>query len=416
MDRLIPKKKWPPKKIIQISMVALFVLSIIWFTVFGDHSSKLNVQDEKITISLVTKGLFQEYIPVTGNVIPIQTIYLDAIEGGRVDTLYLEAGTFVKKGDKILRLTNTDLLLDIMYREAELFQQSNNLRNTRLAMEQSRLSLLGQLAELEYQNKIGKRLFDRKSELYQKNLISQEEFELARDEYDYLARKEELTLESQKQDSLFRLIQIQQLEESLERMQANLRLVKQNVENLTLRAPITGQLTSLNAEIGESKSRGQRLGQIDVLEGFKIRVGIDEHYISRIQPGQTGDFKLADHDYHLVIKKIYPEVLEGRFEVDMYFDEKEPEGIRRGQTLHIRLQLGDLSEAVLLPTGGFFQKTGGQWVYIVEASGKTAIKRKIKLGRQNTEAYEVLDGLAPGDKVVTSSYDNFGDMDKLIFN
>ena len=415
MDKIIEKKKWPPKKIVLLSVSGVFVIFVLYSLILGDHSSKLNVEKERLTVSTVSKDVFQEFIPVTGTVIPIKTVYLDAIEGGRVEKRYLEAGTFVEKGDSILTLVNTDLVMNIMYREAELFEQSNNLRNTRLAMEQHRLNLQAQLIELNYEIRQQKRNYDRSQELVERKLISLKDFEDTRDRYDYLVNKREITLETHKQDSLYRIAQVEQLEMSLHRMQDNLEIVRKNMENLTLKAPITGQLTSLNAEIGESKIRGERLGQIDVLDGFKIRVQVDEHYIARIQLGQTGEFNFAGDTYKLVIKKIYPEVIEGRFEVDMEFvDGEEPEGIRRGQTTHIRLALGDLSEALLLATGGFYSSTGGQWVYVVDENGKTARKRKIRIGRQNTQNYEILEGLNPGEKVITSSYDNYGDIDVLV--
>lgn len=414
MDRIIKKKKWPPKKIAIAALSAALVLFAFYSIILGDRSSKLNVQSERIIISDVTVNPFQEFIPVTGSVIPIRTIYLDAVEGGRVDTVYLEAGSFVKQGDKILKLANTNLMMDIMYREAELFQQSNNLRNTSLAMQQNRLGLRAQLLDLNYRLKQSKRDFETYKELYEKKLIARQEFEKYKDDYDYLLGSLEITMESNRQDSIFRQVQIQQLEASLERMQENLAFVKKNMENLVLRAPVTGQLTSLNAEIGESKSRGQRLGQIDVLDGFKVRVSIDEYHISRINIGQKGEFTLSNRIYHLEIDKIYPEVTGGRFEVDMIFTGGEPDGIRRGQTVHIRLELGDLSDAVLIPRGGFFQTSGGQWIYVVHPSGDFAEKRDIRLGRQNPDVFEVLEGLEPGEKVITSSYDSYGDIDKLI--
>jgi len=414
MDRQIKKKKWTLKRIAWMTAGAAVLFFIVYYIFFGDHSSKLNVRTERITISTVREDLFQEFIPVTGNVIPINTVYLDAIEGGIVEKRFLEAGTYVEKGDKILRLRNTNLLLDIMYREAELFQQSNNLRNTQLAMAQNQLQLRAQILDLDYQIRTQKRNYERYKELFEKNLVAEQEYQDAKDRYDYLVRNRELSLLRHQQDSLFQITQIQQIEASLERMRNNLALASENLENLTLKAPISGQLTALNAEIGESKTRGERLGQIDVLDGFKVRVRIDEHYIARIDPGQKGKFTFDNQEYTLSITKVYPEVLNGRFEVDMEFDSEEPEGIRRGQTLHIRLELGNLSEAILLSAGGFYQKTGGQWVYVVDESGEFAYKRDIRLGRQNPEAYEVLEGLEPGEKVITSSYDSYGDVDKLI--
>ncbi len=414
MDRPIEKKKWPPKKIAALSLMGIVLAVALHSLFFRDSRSRLNVNPERITIATIERGAFQEFIPVPGNVRPIRPLYLDAIEGGRVENLDLEAGTLVHEWDKILRLGNTNLLLNIMVQEAQFFEQTNNLRNTRLAMEQHRLTLRREIVELDYQILRQKRTYERNAALAKKNLISQQEYEQAKDEYEYLLKRKKLALETQKQDATFRKLQIEQLDASVQRMQTNLGMVKQKLENLVLRAPISGQLTSLHAEIGESKSPGERLGKIDVLEGFKVRAGIDEHYIARIETGRTGAFDLAGTSYTLLVRKIYPEVREGRFEVDMEFDGASPQGIRRGQTLHIRLELGDLSEAVLLPRGGFYQKTGGQWVYVLEPSGAYATKRAIRLGRQNPQVFEVLEGLEPGERVITSTYDGFGEIDKLI--
>ena len=414
MDRIIKKKTWTPKRIAQITLAAVFVILAVRFVVFGDHSSKLNVKAERVTFSNVRQGEFQEFISVQGTVIPIKTIYLDAMEGGRVETIFLEAGSYLNRGDSILQLGNTNLLMDIMYREAELFQQSNNLRNTRLTMEQNRLALRAELMDLDYQIKQQKRICDMNAELKKQDLISEHEYQQELDEYYYLINQRDLTLQTHKQDSIYREIQINQLEASLERMEANLEIVKKNLENLIIKAPVSGHLTSLNAEIGESKSRGQRLGQIDVLDGFKARVSIDEYYITRINMGLTGTFTLNEQEYVLTISKVYPEVISGKFEVDMEFVGKEPEGIRRGQTLRIRLELGDPGMALLLDKGGFYQKTGGSWVYVVDPSGDFAVKRKISMGRQNPDVFEILEGLDEGEQVITSSYDNYGDNDKLI--
>ena len=347
-------------------------------------------------------------------IIPISTHFLDAVEGGRVDTVYLEAGTFINKGDRILKLANTNLLMDVMYREAELFQQSNNLRNTQLAMDRNSLEMRRQILELKREIKKQKRINESNDILAEKDLISKREYEEALDELEYLIAKLDITRETHRQDSLFRENQVEQLETSLRRMETNLEIVKQNLENLVIKAPVTGHLTSLNAEVGESKARGENLGQIDILDGFKVRVAIDEHYIARVSIGQRGTFTFSDDSYRLTVSKVYPEVLGGRFEVDMLFEDEEPEGIRRGQTLRIRLELGDLSEAILLPTGGFYQKTGGRWIFVVDESGKHAVKRKIHIGRENALHYEVLDGLEPGERVITSSYDSFGDVDRLV--
>lgn len=414
MDRKIEKKKWTPKKIATYSVGILIFLFLVYSFLLGEGGSKLNVKTERLTISSVSRGPFQEFIPVTGNVVPIKTVYLDAVEGGRVETKFIEEGTLVQKGDRILKLDNTNLHLDIMYREAELFQQINNLRNTRLDMERTSLNLQTQLVELDFKLREAKRMYERNKMLFEKNLISRLEYEQSQDEFQYLARSRELTIKTHHQDSLFRVSQIQQLESSVKRMQENLEIIKTKLENLVIKAPITGQLTSLNGEIGESKSPGERLGQIDVLDSFKVRVDVDEHYIARIEIGKGGSFEFAGQSYDLEIRKIYPEVLNGRFGVDMYFTDDVPQGIRRGQTLHIRLALGDLSEAILLARGGFYQKTGGQWVYVIDKSGDFAVRRPIRLGRQNPQHFEVLEGLQPGEQVITSSYDTFGDNDKLV--
>jgi HlyD family secretion protein len=414
MDRKIKKKKWPPKRIAIVSVGVIFFSVILYSLIFGDRSSKLNVDLERITISTVSRGDFQEFIPVIGRVAPIYTHYLVAEEGGRVEKKFIESGTSVKEGDPILQLANTNLLMDIMWREAELYQASNNLRTARLMMEQNMLNLRRSLADLDYEIRQQKRLFDRNQQLMEKNLISQEEYDQVSDQYEHLQKKRDLTVETMKQDSLFRQIQIDQLEASLSRMESNLLIVKQKQDNLLIRAPLTGMLTSLQAEIGESKSQGQPLGQIDVLDDFKVEADVDEHYIARVEKGRYGTFPFAGDTNKLVVSMIYLEVVNGAFKVDLQFLEEEPEGIRRGMTVHIRLELGDLEEAVLLPKGGFYQKTGGQWVYVIDESGAFAYKKSIRLGRQNPQVFTVLEGLEPGERVITSSYDSFGDIDKLI--
>ncbi len=414
VDRIIEKRLWTPKRVAMIAGAGVIIVLVVYALLLSARGSRLNVESERLRIDTVVQGEFQEFIPVTGTVIPINTYYLDAVEGGRVDSVYLEAGTFVEKGEKILKLVNTNLLMDVMYREAEIFQQSNNLRNTRLSMERNSLDMQREMLELEYRIRQQKRIVESNVPLARKNLISGREFEESRDELEYLQRKLELTRQTQHQDSIFRATQISQLEASLARMETNLTIVKQNMEDLIIRAPVAGHLTSLNAEVGESKQRGERFGQIDILDGFKVRVPIDEHYIARIDAGQQATFAFSGETYRVTIAKIYPAVAEGRFMVDMNFDGREPPDIRRGMTLRLRLELGYLSHAVLLPTGVFYQATGGRWIYVLDGSGVEAQKRRIHLGRQNTEYYEVLDGLAPGERVIVSSYETFGDADRLV--
>jgi HlyD family secretion protein len=414
MDRRIKKKKWTPAKIAAWAASAAFVLFMLYLFIFKLSRSALNVQTERLTISTVERGPFQEFIPVQGNVLPIYQHYLTAMEGGQVEEIFVQAGAMVKKGEPIVRLANTNLLLDIMWREAELFQQSNNLRNTRLSMEQYRLQLSQALEDIDSELQRQKRIYDRYARLIQEKLISQHEFELSRDLYEHLVRKKALTEQSMANELKFRQAQVDALEESLQRMQTNLDIVKEKQENLTIRAPLSGLLSALSVEIGQSKAPGERLGQVDVLEGFKVRAPIDELYLPRIQVGKPGEFDHAGKTYRLKINHIYPEVREGRFEADMEFDGPEPEGITRGQTYHIRLFLSDISEGLLLAKGGFFQSTGGNWAYVLDKSGGFAEKRRIRVGRQNTQVYEILEGLEQGDRVVTSSYESFGDIERLI--
>jgi HlyD family secretion protein len=414
MDRVIERKKWPLRRVIAYSAAAAFALLVAYLLLFESHRSTLNVESEKLTIATVRRGPFQEFIPVQAEVLPLETIFLDVEEGGLVEKLFLEAGSEVKKGDKILKLSNTSLLMDIMYREAELFQQINNLRNTRLLFEQNRLSLQKDLADLDFQLEKQRRKFESYQSLYDDKLISRHDYEDTRDEYELVKNKRQLTAETQEQELSFRQQQVLQLEDSVRRMQENLKVAKSKLDNLTVRAPISGTLTSLQAEPGQSKSPGERLGQIDAPEGFKARAEIDEFYIDRIQKDLTGQFELSGGTFPVRVERVYPEVKDGKFSVDLRFPGRQAPGIRRGQTLHVRLELGDVAEALLLPRGGFFQKTGGNWIFVLEPDGRTALKREIRLGRQNPDVFEVLGGLRPGERVITSSYDNFGDNERLV--
>lgn len=414
MDRKIKRKKWPPKRIAMYAAIGIFVIVVLYVLLFKMSKSTLNVRAERLTISTVERGPFQEYIPVVGTIIPKYQHFLTADEGGRVEEIYVVAGTMVKQGDKLLKLDNTNLIIDIMWREAEFIRASDNLRSTRLSMEQYRLRLKQELADVESRLQQQKRVYERYSELVKDDLIAQHEYELAKDQYEYLIKLKELTIESQKSDLEFREAQINALESSLARMESNLVILKQKQENLIVRAPISGHLTRLEAEIGESKGAGQEIGQIDVLEGFKYRAAIDEHYIARIELGRTGQYEFAGQTGKLEVKQIYPEVRDNRFEVDMEFVGKEPQGIRRGLTLHVKLELGDVDESLLLPRGGFEQTTGGNWVYVLDEAENIATKRRIKVNRYNPDFYEVLEGLQPGERVITSSYESFGNMERLI--
>jgi len=414
MDRIIEKKKWPLKKILWVSAAGVFILLILYYIIFADKSSKLRVQEERLTIAPVEMGYFQDYITNTGTVEPIRTVYIDALEGGQVEEILIEEGAMVKEGDIILRLSNTNLHLSIMNREASLAEQINNLRNTRLLMEQNKLDLKSQLIEINYAIIQAKREYEQVQELYKQNFRSKDEYQNAKEYYEYLVTKKDLLIESQKQDSLFRDVQISQLEESVLRMEDNLNLVRQKLESLDVRAPVNGQLTSLNADIGESKGAGQRLGQINVLDSYKINAQIDEHYISRVLRGLIGEFEYSNKTYKLEVTKIYPEVRNGQFSIDMEFIDALPQNMRIGQTFRIKLELGAPKESLLIPRGGFYQSTGGQWIFVVDESGNTAYKRDIRLNRYNPKYYEVIEGVEEGEQVIVSSYETFGDVDVLI--
>lgn len=415
MDRTIQKKFFSLRNLLRFGVPVLLTAVVACLLLFQSRASTLRVQADHLTIVTIRRGPFQEFIPVIGAVQPIHTMYLNAEEGGRVEHLYLKAGAFVRAGEPILRLTNTNLLLDIMYREAEFFQQNNNLRTAQLSLEQYRFSLDQELADVDHELERARREHRNQSALYQENLVSKDTYDAAKETFEYAEKKRTLTVETRERELNFRNQQITQLQESVARIQENLTIVRQKLENLVIKAPVSGQLTSLEAELGQSKSPGQVLGQIDPQDGFKVRAPIDEHYITRIGTGLRGTFDLAGSSYELKVTQIFPEVREGRFEVDLEFTGRQPAGIRRGQSLQIRLELGDVDEALLLPTGGFFQKTGGNWVYRVAPGANEATRQSIRLGRQNPEYYEVLEGLRSGDQVITSAYDNFGDIDRLIF-
>ncbi len=415
MDRVIPKKKWTSKRIITISVIAGIVLLIAVAYYSTKGGNKLDVQTERITISEVTKGKFQENIPVNGVVLPQTTIYLDAIEGGRVEERYVDDGTMMKKDQPILRLSNTDLELDLVNQETNVYNLLTQMQISRNASQQNTVEKLNQMTDVESQVKEAERIYNLDKDLYAKKAIGSQEYQKAENDYNYYKQKEKLTQQILSQDSASTKQQLTQAQQSYEGSQNALAVMRKKVGDLIVRAPVDGQLTSLDAEVGQSKNKGERLGQVDVMSGYKVRVDIDEHYLSRVYTGLRGTFSFADSDYVLEIKKVYTQVVNARFQVDMEFVGKVPTGIRRGQTLQILLALSDERTALLLPRGGFFQQTGGNWIYKVSADGSKAYKVDIQLGNQNTDYYEVLSGLQQGDKVVTSSYENYGnDMQELI--
>lgn len=414
MDVILKKKKWTPKKIILLAGTALLVILLGASFFSSGGTARLNVGHQRIAISTVRKGTFQEFIPLDGVVQPIKTIYLDAPEGGTVQRILVEDGATLRQGQPVLELANTDLQLEMVNRETAVFDLINNLQHTRNLMQQNRIQQLNQLADIDYNLQEARRIYEMNRKLYEDQVIARQDFLQSKNAYDYQVRKQALTRQTLRQDSISMAHQVRQMSESVARMQSNLALMRKKMNDLVIKAPVSGQITSLNAEIGESKSRGQRIGQIDVLNGFKVRAHIDEHYISRIFAGQQGVFTFNGKDYALEVKKIFTQVANGQFQVDLAFRKAVPAGIRRGQTLQVRLALSDQRQAVLVPKGGFYQKTGGNWVFKLSEDGRKAYRADIRLGRQNPDFYEVLEGLEPGDRVVTSSYENYEDMGELI--
>ncbi|MCH7411457.1 HlyD family efflux transporter periplasmic adaptor subunit [Belliella sp. DSM 111904] len=408
MDRKLEKKLWTPKRIGFMNLGILILGFIAYQFFFADLRANMNVSMERVTIATVKEGEFTDYIPVSGNIEPGEVFYLDALEGGSIQQIIRESGSFVNKGDTILLLSNSKLQLEVMERESGLYFQINNLRQVRLQLDQNDLSQQGQLAEIDYQISLLKPQYERFKELHGKKLVSDREYEEVREQYEYNVKRRKLTYEAYRNDSISRVTQKRQLQDSERRMNQSLDGVGHILDNLALQAPISGQLSTEQIEVGQAISPGQRFGQIDILDKFKVRVPIDELYLSRVYTGLKGTFTFSGESHELEISKIYPNVTGGRFEVDMNFTGEIPTGIRRGQTVRIRLELGESEQAVLLSSGGFYKDTGGNWVFVVNQSTGKAEKRNIRLGRKNPEFYEVIEGLKPGEKVIVSGYEGFG--------
>ena len=414
MDRVIEKKKWNTKRILTIAGITAIVALIAASVYFTSGKSKLNVDTERITIGEIKTAAFHEFITLNGVVLPESTIYLDAMEGGRVEEKYVEDGTMMTKGQPILRLSNTDLELQLANQETQVFNVLTQMQISKNNAEQNSINRQNQDAEVDNALKESERVYVLNKKLYEQKVIGLQEYQSSKNLYDYQLRRKKLTEQIMKTDATSMKQQVGQMGESYQQMKRTLALMRRKVGDLIVRAPVDGQLTSLDAEIGENKNKGQRLGQIDVMSGYKVRIDIDEHYISRVFAGLLGNSDVAGKSYQLKIKKVYTQVTNGRFQVDMEFTDKVPEGIRRGQTLQVRLALSEETQAILLPKGGFYQQTGGNWIFKLNENGTVAYKVDIQLGRQNPDYYEVLSGLKPGDKVVTSSYENYGNMQELI--
>jgi HlyD family secretion protein len=414
MDRVIEKKFWNKKKIwtiTGITAVALLGFASFYLT---SGNSKLNVQADRITISEIKEGAFQEFIPVNGVVMPVTTIYLDAMEGGRVEEKFVEDGAMMKKDQPILRLSNTDLELQLANQETQVFNVLTQMQISKNNADQNSINRQNQDAEVDNALKEAERLYNVNKKLYDQKAIGLQEYQSSKNLYEYQQRRKKLTEEIMKTDGVSMKQQVSQMGESYDQMKKTLALMRKKVGDLIVRAPVDGQLTSLDAEIGQNKNKGERLGQIDVTNGYKVRVDIDEHYLSRVFIDLKGEALIAGKNYMLTIKKVYTQVTAGRFQVDMMFADSIPAGIRRGQTLQIRLALSDERKALLLAKGGFYQTTGGNWIFKMNDNGTVAYKVDVQLGSQNPDYYEVMQGLKVGDKVITSSYENYDKVQELV--
>ncbi len=414
MDRVIEKKFWNTKKIMMIAGIAGLLILIFASFYLTSGNSKLNVETDRITISEIKEGPFKEFIPVNGVVLPVTTIFLDAMEGGKVEEKFVEDGTMMKAGQPILRMSNTDLELQLANQETQVFNVLTQMQISKNNSEQNSINRQNQDADVDNALKEAERLYNVNKKLYDKKVIGLQEFQSSKNMYEYQVRRKKLTEEIMKTDAVSMKQQVTQMGESYAQMKKTLALMQKKVGDLIVRAPVDGQLTSLDAEIGQNKNQGQTLGQIDVMSGYKVRVDVDEHYISRVFTGLKGNALIAGKNYDLAIKKVYTQVTAGRFQVDMVFTDSVPPSIRKGQTLQIGLTLSDERRAILLPKGGFYQQTGGNWIFKVNESGTMAYKVDIQLGNQNPDNYEVLQGLKPGDKVITNSYENYGTIQELV--
>ena len=418
MDRIIEKKKGLAlvfsRKALPWWLGALLLVFILW-AALRDNASTLRVNGDTLNIATVEQGEFNDYIRISGQVQPMTTIQLSPLEGGVVEEIYIEEGSQVRKGDVILSLSNENLDMQILNSEAELAEKENILRNTMISMEQQKLSVQQECLQLEMEVRRYRRAYEQQKALYDEKLIAREAFLQAEEDYRLAIDKLELVRNRELQDSLYRTAEIEQMEESLENMRINMQMIRRRKDNLDIKAPIDGELGLLDAVLGQSIASGTKIGQINDLSSYKIEAQIDEHYIDRVFAGLDATFERQDETFAATIRKVYPEVREGKFKADFKFTGQQPENIRTGQTYYLNLQLGQPEEAVLIPRGSFYQQTGGQWIYVVDESGDRAVRRDIRIGRQNPQYYEILEGLDPGEKVIISGYDNFGDKDVLVF-
>jgi HlyD family secretion protein len=415
MDRKIEKTKtqrlmkyWP-----YIAGGSVLMAMLLW-VIFGNHASTLRVSRDELTISDVQHAEFKDYVRTNGQVLPIQVVQISPEEGGIVVEKVVEEGTMVHRGDVIVRLSNSNLDLQILNAEAELAEKQNLLRNTQVAMQQDRLNNQTEQAQLDMDTQRKQRTFDQNKRLYEAKLISEEDYLQSQEDYQLSVKKQSLVSRRLKQDSLYRTVQMDQMEDNLQNMRRNVVLVRQRKEKLEVRSAIDGELGLLDVELGQSIQPGQKIGQLNDLSDYKVQAQIDEHYIDRVRQGLSATFTRGDKQYQLQVRKVYPEVREGKFRCDFIFKGERPENIRTGQTYYLDLELGQPEQAVIIPRGTFFQTTGGQWIFVLDKSGERAYRRPIRIGRQNPQYYEVLEGLEPGERIVTSGYEAFKDNEVLV--
>ena len=419
MDIRIEKKKGLralfTKRGIPYLAGALFLLFVVWLLV-RDNSSTLRVDARTISVGTVARGEFNDYIRVTGQVQPITTVQLSPLEAGIVERLVVEEGTTVRKGDVLVELSNTSLTLEILNSEAELAEKQNILRNTLISMEQEKLDLRLDRAQLDLDVERKRRTWQQNEELYRNNLIAREDWLQSKEDYELAAKKRELNIERQVQDSLYRTVQIEQMEDNLANMKRNMELIRQRIGNLQVKSPIDGEVGLLDVVLGQSVTSGQKIGQVNDLSDYKVEAQIDESYIDRVRAGLDATFERQDTAFTMRLRKVYPEVRNGQFRADFTFVGAHPRNIRSGQTYYLHLELGQPTDAVIIPRGSFYQSTGGAWIYVLAPEGDRAYKRQIRIGRQNPQYYEVLEGLEPGERVIVSGYENYGDNHVLILN
>ena len=417
MDIKLEKKKgWRAllrRKNLPYALGGLFAVLVGW-GLLHESASTLRIDAGLLRIATVERGQFNDYMRLSGTVQPITTVQLSPLEAGVVERIVAEEGSSVHRGDVILELSNNALSMQILQSEADLAEKQNILRNTLISMEQERLALRQEKLQLDLEAARKRRTYEQNETLWRENLLAREEYLQAKEDYELAVARRRLVLERQRQDSLYRTSQVAQMEESLRSMQLNMQLIRQRVDNLKVKAPIDGEVGLLDAVLGQSIAQGTNLGQINDLSAYKVQAQIDEHYIDRVTTGLGASFERQENRFEMLLRKVYPEVRNGQFKADFVFAGAVPENIRSGQTYYLNLELGQPAEAVLIPRGSFYQHTGGRWIFVLDAAGERAYRREIRIGRQNPQYYEVLEGLQPGEQVITSAYDQYGESEVLV--